>query len=204
MSWRTTGFLFLALLVVGFLVFLQSRREDDPADGQPTALAPASESVNIFEGVEADSIARLDIVADAGAEASFRREPDGGWFMTVPTSTVVISQTVTNSLMGFINTGSRRTFAPDENPLDAYGLVDAVREIVIAVSRGEQVVRYRLQVGNETPAGDAYYVLKEGDERVHLMTKSTVDQILELASDPPMPESLPTPISTEPAATATP
>lgn len=204
MSWRTTAILFIVLLVVGALALLQNRRNQAVENQQPTAQAPVPEGASLFEGVEATEIARLDVTASVDTLASFSRESDGSWHMTVPTPTVVISQTMTNLLTGMINTASRRTFAPDENPLSAYGLMDPVREIVMAVNRGDQVVRYRLQVGNETPAGDAYYVLKEGDGRVHLMTKSTLDQILALATSPPLPEALPTPISTEPIAPVTP
>jgi len=192
MSWRTTGILFVILLVVGAVAFWQSRSDDAGGEGLPTTQAPVVESANLFEGVEIANVARLDIEHSVDTGASFRREPDGGWFMTTPTATVVISQTVTNSVMGLINTGSRRTFAADENPLDAYGLLDPVREITVAVNRDEQIIRYRLQVGNETPAGDAYYVLKDGDRRVHLVTKSTLDGIFSLATQPPLPETLPT------------
>lgn len=198
MSWRTTGLLFIALLIVGAIAFWQSRNDDDVEEAQPTAQAPVAEGVNLFEGVDVERIARLDVRESVEAQASFHREPDGEWYMTTPTTTVVISQTVTNSLMGLLNTGSRRTFAPGENPLDAYGLQDPLRDIIVAVERSDQVVRYHLQVGNETPAGDAYYVLKEGDRRVHLMTKSTLDGIFSLASDPPLPETLPTPMPAYP------
>lgn len=197
MSWRTTGILFIVLVVVGGLVYLQSRQnEAAPADATPAAATPSS--VSIFDDVTEENVRRLEITASRGQEASLSREAEGGWFMTVPTATAVISQTVTNSVMGLINTSSRRTFAPEENPLQVYGLEDPARRIVLVAGREGQVIRYQLDVGNETPAGDAYYVLREGDARVHLMTKSILDRIFELATDPPLPESLPTAIPTTP------
>lgn len=193
MSGRTTLGLFVILILVVALAFLQSR-QPEPEDAEaPTAQAPVVESVNVFEGVSVDDVARLDLALTVDASASFTREADGSWYMTTPTATQVISQTMTNTVMGLLNTGSRRTFAPDENPLDAYGLADPIREIVVAVSQEERLLRYRLEVGNETPAGDAYYVLKEGDRRVHLMMKSMIDRIFGLGTDPPLPEDLPTP-----------
>lgn len=193
MSGRTTLGLFVILILVVALAFLQSR-QPEPEDAEaPTAQAPVVESVNVFEGVSVDDVARLDLALTIDASASFTREADGSWYMTTPTATQVISQTMTNTVMGLLNTGSRRTFAPDENPLDAYGLADPIREIVVAVSQEERLLRYRLEVGNETPAGDAYYVLKEGDRRVHLMMKSMIDRIFGLGTDPPLPEHLPTP-----------
>ena len=197
MSWRTTGILFIVLVVVGGLVYLQSgQSESDTAEATPGSPIPAG--VAIFEEVQLDNVVRVDIVANPDEEVSFSHEPDGAWFMTVPTATNVISQTVSNSLLGLINTSSRRSLSPDENPLEAYGLEDPAREINVAVQREDQVIRYKLFVGNETPAGDAYYVIEEGDPRVHLMTKSTLDAIFTLATDPPLPESLPTPETTLP------
>ena len=197
MSWRTTGILFIVLVLVGGLVYLQSRQnETDTAE--PTPGSPVPAGVAIFDQVEIDDVVRVDISAGGDEEVSFSHEPDGAWSMTVPSATNVISQTVTNSLLGLINTTSRRTLSPGENPLEAYGLHEPAREITIAVAREDQVVRYRLLVGNETPAGDAYYVLEEGDPRIHLMTKSTLDGIFTLATNPPLPESLPTPIATLP------
>lgn len=197
MSWRTTGILFVVLVVVGALVYLQSRQEAaTPADLTPTVAN--ADTVSIFEGISVDDVRRLEVTAGAGEEASFSREAEGGWFMTVPTATTVISQTVTNSVLGLFNTGSRRTFAPEENPLEAYGLEDPTREIVVVAGREGQVLRFQLEIGNETPAGDAYYVLREGDRRVHLMTKSTLDGIFALATEPPLPESLPAAVPAAP------
>lgn len=197
MSWRTTGILFIVLVAVGALVYFQSR-QDEAASADVTPTAPTPSSVSIFEGVTVDNVRRLEITSSGGQEVSLSREAEGGWVMTVPTATTVISQTVTNSVTGLMNMGSRRTFAPEENPLDAYGLEDPDRQIVVVVGRDGEVIRYQLDVGSATPADDAYYVLRQGDGRVHLMTKSTLDRIFELATDPPLPESLPTEVPTIP------
>lgn len=197
MSWRTTGILFIVLVALGALVYFQSRQDEgDPPDA--TATAPRLNTVSIFGDVTVDNVRRLEVTAGGGREASFSRDAEAGWYMTAPTATTVISPTVTNSVTGLINTASRRTFASEENPLDAYGLEDPARQIVVVVAREGQLIRYQLDVGNETPAEDAYYVLRAGDGRIHLMTKSILDGIFELATDPPLPESLPTAVPTLP------
>lgn len=190
MNWRTTGILFVILVVLGGIVFLQSQQAEREAITSTTGAAPTT-SVMIFGESRAENVVRLDIRPISGVNTSFSKEADGAWHMTVPTATTVISQTVNNTLSGLMNAGSRRSFAVEDNPLDAYGLLEPLREIVIAVSRDEQTVRYHLQVGNETPTGDAYYVLKDGDRRVHLMAKPTLDAVFALASNPPFPEALP-------------
>jgi hypothetical protein len=112
--------------------------------------------------------------------------------MTVPTSTQVISTTMANAIRGLMTTGSRRTLPPEENPLQAYGLEEPQQQVTLAVQDEGRIVRHLLSIGNETPTGDAYYVLKEGDRRVHIVAKSALDSVLDLAQSPPFPEPTPT------------
>lgn len=203
MSWRTTGLLFLLLLVVGGLVYWQRGRVESGSEGTPTALppSPASGAV-LFDDITVRDVVRLDVENSAGS-TSFSRRADGAWFMTVPTATMAISQTLTNNVQSLISTTGRRTLSPEENPLRVYGLDEPQATVTLAVRRDENVVRYRLLVGNQTPAGDAYYVLKEGDPRVHLMAGAALNNVLNLSGDPPLPQPTTTPLSSSPPLTGT-
>lgn len=193
MNWRTTGVLFVVALLLAGAVYLQSRQSESEG-AIPTVSADTSgESASMIGDAAVDSIVRLDVSFSSGPETSFAREADGDWHMTVPTTTMVISQTVSNAVSGLINAGIQRSFAPEENPLEAYGLSEPTKQIVVAESRGEQTIRHVLQVGKETPTGDAYYVLREGDRRVHLVSKSALDTVFSLATNPPLPETAATP-----------
>lgn len=195
MNWRTTGILFVIVVILAGAVYLQSRQNESEAMIPTVSADTSAEPPSIIGDAPADSIVRLDVSFTPGLEASFAREQDGAWHMTVPTATTVISQTITNAVSGLISAGIQRSFAPDDNPLEAYGLLNPTKQVVIAESRGEQTIRHLIQVGSEAPTGDAYYVLREGDRRVHLVSKAALDTVFALASNPPLPESAATPLA---------
>lgn len=59
--------------------------------------------------------------------------------------------------------------------------------LVVAARREEDVVRYELALGDITPTGDAYYVLRAGDPRVHLMSTAALSGLLRLLENVPLP-----------------
>lgn len=189
-SWRTTGLLFLALLVVGAAVFALQQR---PAgEATPTAAAPFVEAFDLFGGITVEDVVRLEIVqAEPPDEALFTRDEESVWMQTVPTTTQVFSPTLTNHVVGLLNTRTRRSFSPEAGDLAPYGLDNPQTIIVIAARRAGAIVRYELAVGNLTPTGDAYYVLRRGDPRVHLLTTAALDGILRLLENVPLPEPMP-------------
>jgi hypothetical protein len=189
MSWRTTGILFLILLVVAGVVFWQSRQSAEETAALPTASAPTQQTqpVSLFPTVELAQVARVDVSEGTGQLlASFTQDTDRTWFMTVPTSTQVLSTTVSTSVTGLMNATSRRTLLADENPLSAYGLDNPLYTITIAVDRETDTALYRVQVGDTVPSGDAYYMLKAGDARILVVPKLAVDNILNLVEQPPV------------------
>ncbi|MFW6063395.1 MAG: DUF4340 domain-containing protein [Chloroflexota bacterium] len=196
MNWRTTGILFVIMLILAGIVFWQNRQNDQEMLSATVAPAP-TQAPNPFAGLSASDVERLDIQVDAAeqASASFRRTDDGAWHMTTPTATQVISSTLSNTVQTLFGAGSRRTLSPDENPLENYGLDNPSRAITFAVRRDQDLLRLRLLLGNSTPADDAYYALKEGDSHIYLINKSALDNVLNLAGDPPLQ---PTPANTTP------
>ncbi len=204
MSGRTVVILFVVLLVVGAVALLVNRQEESP---EPTpTLPPQTESVQLMEGVEMATVSRLEVRDEAGDRSiELLREPDGGWFQIYPTSTLAISQTVNTSVTSLLNLTSRRTLSPDENPLSAYGLDAPTYRITLAATTGEGgTARYVFLVGTETPGGDAYYVQKEGDPRVYLVSTFSLDNLAALLDDPPIPTPAPPISDTVPLTTTTP
>lgn len=188
MSWRTTGILFLVLLVVAVAVVALQRQQ--AGDEQATATSPASfvEATDLFDGVTVEDVVRLEIVQrDPPDEAIFERAAEGSWTQTAPTTTQVISATLTNQVMGLLNTRASRSFAPDSGDLAPYGLDEPQATIVLAARREDAVVRYELALGDVTPTRDATYVLKPGDPRVHLMSTASLDGLLRLLETVPLP-----------------
>lgn len=193
MSWRTTAVLFIVLLLVGGYVYYQSQQE--PAvESLPTPLPQPEQAELVTASI--DEVNRLDVTRlEDAAKASFTRDETGDWFQTVPTSTAVISQTMNIQITGLATLRSNRTLPADANLLSTYGLDEPAYEIVLATTRDERTVRTTLLVGNETPAGDAYYVQKRGDPRVHIVPIGVIQNMIDLLENPPLPESEETPVS---------
>lgn len=192
MSWRTTAILFVILVILGGYVYYQNQQEPEV---EPVATPlPEPERAELVTAT-IDEVNRLDVARlEDDVLASFSRDEAGDWFQTVPTNTAVISQTMNTQLTGLINLRSNRTLPADANPHSAYGLDDPAYQIVLATTRDERTVRTTLLVGNETPAGDAYYVQKRGDPRVHIVPIGVIQNMIDLLDNPPVPEPTETPV----------
>ena len=82
--------------------------------------------------------------------------------------------------------------APD---LGAIGLVVPLYRISIKLENGQQIV---LNVGKLTPTGSGYYVQKDDGEGVYVVSKYSLDSLLDLAKNPPV-KPTPTPsLETQP------
>lgn len=188
MSWRTTGILFLVLLVVAAAVFAIQRQPGGDEDVAATSAPSFVEANDLFEGATVEEVIRLEIVqAEPGNEALFERTEDGSWTQTVPTTTQVISSTLNADVTGLLTTRASRSFAAEGGDLAPYGLDEPRATIVIAVEKDSSVVRYELALGDAAPTGDATYVLKRGDPRVHLMGTFALERVLGLLENLPLP-----------------
>jgi hypothetical protein len=94
---------------------------------------------------------------------------------------------------GLINLQSNRSLPADLNPLSAYGLDEPDYEIKLTVMGDEQSNTFTFLVGNETPAGEAFYVQKEGDSRVHIAPLGPIQNMINLIDNPPIPQPTATP-----------
>lgn len=192
MSGRTLGILFVLLVIIGGAAYFTSQQEPEP-EPVPTS-APRPETVVLVEGVLLEQVARLELRrAEDEAYSSFLHEPTGGWFQTQPTQTALISTTMDTPVSTLINLSSRRTLGADDNPLSAYGLDEPQYEITLAANQeeAEGTILFHFLIGDETSTGNAYYVMKDGDPRVHLVAKFTVDNLLDLLDSPPVAPTAP-------------
>jgi len=193
MSWRTTAVLFVILLLLGGYVYYQGQQEPSV---EPLATPLAQPEQVELVGATVEEVNRLDITRlEDATSASFSRDETGAWFQSVPTNTEVISQTMNTQISGLATLRSNRTLPADANPPATYGLDEPGYEIILATTRDERTVRTTLLVGNETPAGDAYYVQKRNDPRVHIVPIGVIQNMIDLLENPPLPE--PTPAAAE-------
>ena len=98
------------------------------------------------------------------------------------------------NVSGLARLTSRRALEPDANPLSDYGLDEPDYSFTFRADRNDQTIRYLFLVGNETPTGDAFYIQREGDERVHVAVPTNIQNMIDLVTSPPIVvEATPTP-----------
>jgi hypothetical protein len=190
MNWRTTAVLLLILLLLGGYLYYQNQQAPAPT---PTPLPgePTPARISLI-GATIDEVGRLDITRhEDGTAVSYSRDEMGGWFLrTVPTVTVVLSQSMDLQTTGLLNLTSSRTLSADLNPLSAYGLDAPAYTIVLATNgANEQTPVYILHIGNRTPTGNEYYVQREGDARIHTVPQGPIQNLIMLVESPPIPPS---------------
>ncbi|MDT8307359.1 MAG: DUF4340 domain-containing protein [Anaerolineae bacterium] len=191
MSWRSTAILFVIFLVVAAAVLLLQPGDADEAGATPGAAAEFVEVSDLFGGLTVDDVVRVEIVREEPPDQALFEQGEGNlWVQTVPTTTQVLSTTLTNQVTGLLNMRARRSFSAEGGDLAPYGLDEPQATIVVAARREGQTVRYELALGDLTPTGTAYYVLRRGDPRVHLLSTTPLDGLLRLLDTVPL---LPTP-----------
>lgn len=190
MSWRTTATLFLILLLVAAGVLILQQRQDAETSATPTAPPGFVEGSDLFGGLTVEDVVRVEVSRhDPPGQALFVHGDDTTWTQTVPTTTQVLSMTLTYQVSGLITIPARRSFSAEDGDLSPYGLDEPQATIVIAARRDGEIVRHELFVGNLAPTGSAYYVQRQGDPRVHLLSTLPLDDLLGLLDAVPVARS---------------
>ena len=190
MSWRTTAVLLVILLALGGFIYYQNQqgtKMETETAAVGTLPPPTPEQFNLVratvENVHGLNVTRL---AD-NTQSQFLRDELGIWTQTVPTATLVLSQTMETRMTGLINMQTTRSFSGDDNPLSTYGLDQPAYDITVAAGRDDgAIIRITLLIGNETPTGGSYYIQLQGDSRVHLVPTGPIDNMIDLIDNPPL------------------
>lgn len=189
MNWRTTGVLFLVLAaIIGYLVW-DSRQAETAVEPLATTapLPPTPQRVTLL-AADAAAISRVTVIdmSDASRVALSQTEPSV-WEQVEPTPSEVISATVNTAVFGLANLTSTRSLSADANPLSAYGLDQPTYTIeTLYRNESDQTLRVTLLIGAPVPTGSGYYVLKEGDPRVHIVPTGLIDNLVNLLTNPPL------------------
>lgn len=191
MNWRTTGILFIVLaIIVGYLLWDNQRDETAVEPSATTAPLPPTPVRVTLIATNPDALARLTITdLDDDSSVSFAQTEPAVWEQVEPAPSDVISGTINTAVFGLTNLISTRSLPADANPLDAYGLDAPTYTIETAYTNdSEQTIRVELQIGDPAPTGSGYYVLKNGDPRVHIVPTGLIDNLVNLLTDPPLLE----------------
>lgn len=197
MSWRTTAVLFIILLLLVGYTYYQNQQEPEPTP-VATLAAPTPEQFAVFAGASIDQIRGLQVDQPEEAKtAVFSRDDRKNWFQTVPTATQILSNTMEMQVTGLLSLRTAQSFAADVNPAAAYGLDTPAYIISLRAQREDgATVVYKLLVGDQTPTGSGFYIQKEGDPRVHIVNIGSIQNMIALLDNPPLPLPIPTPVIT--------
>ncbi len=163
---RTTAILALLFAALaGYLYFVElPRRSDDGTDG--AALDFDEATVSSIE------------LEHPGRKVVLQRK-DGDWTMVEPVQAPADRRSVENLLSAVEECEIKRTFTAVDD-LAKYGL--DVPSATIRLRAGDDEIG-TIEVGKKTPVGGSAYILRSGDDSVHLTDATFLDRIDQKAAD---------------------
>jgi hypothetical protein len=190
---RITLVLVALAAAVGAYVFLVELRREPPP---PPGAAPLSTPVPLLRATT-DDLTGIEVQAREGRVALTR--PAGGeWQFVTPPGGPVDSVRLLSLTPRLAPLNPTRVLTAT-GPLAQYGLESPATTVTLSTKDGGTL---ELRVGDQTPAGDGYYV-RAGEGTVAILARGTVDELRRLVTEPPVPRPTATPTST-PTAEVTP
>lgn len=187
MSFRNTGILLIALIVLGGVVFWVNRQGgvETDTDATPTPAPLTSLSTSDVTSIQ---------VKQGDQSITIERQ-DEGWIIAGDSPEPAGETKVTQALDRLTGLKPTRTLSDVQNFAD-FGLTKPAWTITLKPREGDTVI---FRVGDENPRGTARYVQVAGDPSVHMIPKFSVEDVQKWLEEPPYPPT-PTP---EPTATPT-
>jgi hypothetical protein len=202
MNWRSTVvYVVILVALLGFFAYLRNREQ--PAEIALTPEATMEEISYLFTA--ADGVpTSIRITAKSGEVVEVARDADNAWKVILPlespaeqgSSEAAASQVTTMRVLESIPTID----------LDLVGLNDPDYTLDITFSSGQERT---VKVGVVTPSESGYYVQDASGGNVLIVSRSSLDSLIGMLTNPPYLETpIPSPIATEAGtettATATP
>jgi hypothetical protein len=192
---RITIVVVVVFAILAALVYVLEMRTDQGTSTEEDDTA----SVFSFSASEVTMLKVTDLTTDQSA--TVLRGADCAWQMTEPFDAEADDMRVESLLDTLSWLLPTRTIEGEDVDLGAFGLAEPVLRVEVGLEEGEDQV---LLVGNENPAGYSRYAQREGEERVYLVSSSTIGDLEELISDPPeKPTPTPAPSETPPSTVIT-
>ncbi|MGA2420014.1 MAG: DUF4340 domain-containing protein [Candidatus Acidiferrum sp.] len=158
---KFSGLLVAAILLAvlsGVLYWSNHRKPSEDAAVTASADAPAK----IISLNQAD-IVSLTIRRKDQPEVALSRNESGAWQITGPQPLAADKIAVSSVLSTLSLLNSQRLVDEKASDLEQFGLANPALEVDVSLKGGKT---QKLLVGNQTPAGDAYYVMLAGDPRL--------------------------------------
>lgn len=167
-----------ALVIIAVLLF----NSVATAPGSATATATGSAGP-LFEGLEADAVARLEITSNTnGDHTVLLKDAGGAWNITdvtYGTDRAVQQDSASEAITNFVGLQANDSFVA-ENLAD-FGLDQP--DYVITAQAGETT--YTIYVGNQNPTGNRYYVMIATGQAEAITPPPAAEQATEEATAEP-------------------
>lgn len=182
---RNTLILLGVLVALGaYVYFFEMRKTEKPAANEPPAiLSIAPDSVEKFE------------VKFVTATVSLSKGVDLKWTLQNPAKPETDQARVAGVVETLTALKAVRKIADTSSDLGAYGLQQPKLEAVLGLKGNTTET---VSIGDKTPSEDAYYATVKSKPGIYTISAGIVDDLQQLALDPPVPKPTPTPLPTIP------
>jgi hypothetical protein len=193
---RRSTIVFLLLLVILAGVYYYLNNREQPADIELT-VEPESEVAYLFRAEEGLP-SSIRVEAKTGEEVEIARGADDAWTVIAPREAAA-DQAAAGAAASQVSTLRILDTVPDVDP-EIVGLTDPEYIVTVRFSSGGE---RKAEIGVITPTENGYYVRDE-DGEILIISKSAIDSLIGLLTNPPYVETLTPSLSPEESTTPTP
>ncbi len=175
--------LLLIIAAVGILVAVYFIVKNRPADIEEESTAPEFTSIDVTD-IERDEVKQIELIHEGGRlvvekqviKAQEEDEDDETVWRPVYDFDIPLNEgNISRLLYAASGLSAKRIIEEGPDDLSVYGLDDPQAEVRVDLEDGS-VIRYFL--GNASPTGDSYYLMKEGDENVYAVRNYPAEAFL--------------------------
>jgi hypothetical protein len=179
MNRNTTIGLVLVLAALGLYVLLVQVPKDKAAanaTGTPSSVA-------YLWTLSTDQVTGLRVVDRARtAEVALAKDAGGAWALTTPAGQVT-DQAAASTVIGGLSTLIVDGTITSTTDLSAFGVLSPTYTIEVTLANGSKL---KASVGDKSPTGTDYYVLREGETNVVTVGSFSIEQLTGLIDKPPI------------------
>lgn len=143
----------LLLIIVGIYVYTQVRGEEE------TEIA-AEERIRILE-IEVEEVAKM-VLKSQEETLTLTRDEDN-WLVDYPYPVTLILRDVEDIMFSFTGLTAVEIVSESPEDLSVFGLDDPAVEATVTLTDGSE---YTVYLGNRTPVGNMFYLMRRDDPRV--------------------------------------
>ncbi len=195
---RRTTLALVVIFAVLLIYVLWSRQAEQTAQLTATPTAEASADENVVWKAPADQILSVRVVDRARSRSvAFGRETaQASWTVTEPQAQAADQLKAANSTASIARLAFTQALT-DVTDLAPFGVLSPTYSLEIKLVDGSLL---KMTVGDKTVTGSGYYVMREGEKGVLVVSTFSLDSILGLLDAPPFlpPTETPTPASETP------